>query len=251
MASLVLMYHNVVRDKENLDIYDVSLDSFIGQMEVISRREYKMNAPLDIIITFDDGYKSWAEEVLDILRKLGLTAYFFVSIEFIRRGMISKEEIIRLNDNGMVIGSHGVFHRFFFNLSNEDLFYELGESKKILEDILGKEVIYFSVPRGIYNKKLEKIAQDVGYRRIFTSLVGINDKDDFVVKRVPVKSYTSLSDFKKILDGKIKFIAFSQNLKDKAKVILGINSYNYLRTLFTPGGCNEGVKKVDKWYGYS
>ncbi|MCM8773456.1 MAG: polysaccharide deacetylase family protein [Candidatus Omnitrophica bacterium] len=236
MRSVVLMYHNMVNDKKDLSLYDVRYNSFIRQMEVLKlcRRGYKINTPLDIIITFDDGYKSWAGEVLDILKKNGLKAYFFVSIEFLRKGMISKEDIVRLNDNGMVIGSHGVFHRFFFNLSNEDLFYELGESKKILEDIVRKEIIDFSVPRGIYNKKLEIIAKDVGYKRLFTSIVGINDSDNFIVKRVPIKSYTTIDEFEKIIEGKIKLIAFMQNLKDKAKVILGINFYNYVRELFYP-----------------
>ena len=264
MKTLVLMYHNVVNSDNGLHLYDVSLDNLKKQMTIIKSpghqvtkspghkvtrtqsckdtrtKLYPLNANLrgtryalrDTILTFDDGYKSWAQEVLDILNEAGLKAYFFVCMEFIKNGSISKEDIVKLKNNGMVIGSHGMKHRFLHKLSNRELFYELGESKKALEDIIQDEVKHFSIPRGVHNKKILKIAKDLGYKHIFTSDIGINRKNEFALKRIPIKRDVSLEAFQDIISGKsIRVMVFSQKIRDKAKKSLGIGVYNLIRRI--------------------
>ena len=229
MKTLVLMYHNVVSSSKDLHLYDVSLKAFREQMVYLRDTH---DAVRDTILTFDDGYKSWAHEVLDILNEAGLKAYFFICIEFIKKGSISKEDIIRLKDNGMVIGSHGMKHRFLHGLSDRELFYELGESKKLLEDIVRDKIRYFSVPRGMHNRRILKIAKDLGYERIFTSEIGINDNSVFSLKRISVKRNTGPSAFVDILSGKnIRKMRFEQRIKNFSKKVIGIHSYNRLRRI--------------------
>ncbi len=256
MDSLILIYHNVVESNNDLHLYDVSLDNFRKQVSllkssshhvtkshVLTANRYTLSAKLrstqyairDTILTFDDGYESWANNVLDILNEAGLKAYFFVCIEFIKNGSISEEDIVKLKNNGMVIGSHGLTHRFLHTASNEELFYELGESRRILEGIIQEKVEHFSVPRGVHNRRILKIAKDVGYKHVFTSDIGINRKNDFALKRIPIKRDVSLEDFRNILNGKvIKKIVFEQKIKDIAKKVLGIDSYNRIRKVLVP-----------------
>jgi peptidoglycan/xylan/chitin deacetylase (PgdA/CDA1 family) len=228
------MYHNIVDTNEDLHLYDVSLKSFEEQMGYIHDM-YNVIRDTSVILTFDDGYKIWAGEVLNLLKKFNLKAYFFVCIKNLDKGEITKEDILKLKNNGMIIGSHSVTHRFLHLLEESEIYYELYESKKTLEKIIGEEVKYFSVPRGIYNSRMLKIAKEVGYEYLFTSNFGINETEDFLLKRIAIKRNTSLEDFKNIVNGKInKKLIFYQKLKDVAKKSLGINNYNWLRKVLVP-----------------
>lgn len=249
MGTLVLTYHNVVSPNNDLHLYDVSLDDFRRQVALLKNKgvgyrvkrveekepnnRYSLpvtHYPFHVAITFDDGYESWANDVLDILNEADLKAYFFICIEFIKNGSISEEDIVKLKNNGMVIGSHGLTHRFLHKVSNKELFYELGESKRMLEGIIQEKVEHFSVPRGVYNRRILKIAKDIGYKHVFTSDIGVSKSDDFVLKRIPIKRNTSLDDFKNIVEGRnIGKMVCSQWLKDAAKRISGIRFYNWVR----------------------
>jgi len=157
------------------------------------------------------------------------------TIKNLKEGEITKKDIIKLKNNGMVIGSHSMTHCFLNTLSKKDVFYELNESKKILEDIIQDEIRYFSIPRGLYTKEVIETAKRAGYKNLFTSEIGINYNQDFLLKRIPIKRNTKLSDFKDILNGKnVERMAFNQKLKDKAKVLLGIDNYNRLRKALVP-----------------
>jgi hypothetical protein len=46
--------------------------------------------------------------------------------------------------------------------------WQIGESKKKLEEILGMTVDLFAFPYGIYNENLVKLVQQSGYRHAFT-----------------------------------------------------------------------------------
>ena len=222
--SLILTYHNIVSPEKDLLLYDVNLDNFKQQIECL--RDTK------IIPSFDDGYKSWANEVLEILKENNINAYFFICIEYLENGSISESDILKLKNNGMVIGSHSLSHCFLHVLSNKEIHYELSRSRAILEDITGSKISCFSIPRGVYDRRVVSIAKKVGYKNIFTSDIGINKGDNFVFKRIAIKRNTNIEIFKDILRGKkIINMRISQKIKDFAKSVLGIKNYNFLRSV--------------------
>lgn len=229
---LVLTYHNIPDTAEQLCLYDVSLQAFKEQIGYLCN---KYKGDKKVLLTFDDGYKTWSGNVLNLLKNFNLRAYFFVCIKNINEGLISKDDIVKLRENNMIIGSHSLTHRFLHLLSDTEIFYELVESKRILEGILGERVRYFSVPRGICNAKIREIAKDAGYERLFTSEVGINSGGGFILKRVPIRRGTSLDDFKDIVSGRIiRKMIIQQKFKDAGKSILGIGAYNCLRRMLVP-----------------
>ncbi len=230
--NLVLMYHDVKLPGTPLDLYDVALEHFKSQMEFLR------NNPLlgsEVMLTFDDGYRSWAGEVLQVLNSFDLKACFFVCLNFLKESKISKDDILCLKQQGMIIGSHGVTHNFLHCMKDKDIFYELTESKKTLEDITGEEIKYFSVPRGLYNQKVLRIAQEAGYEKVFTSDIGTNQGGNYTLKRVALKRDTTLQDFQDFLSRKnFKRMAFKQALKDGAKKMIGIKFYNKIRNVLIP-----------------
>ena len=64
---------------------------------------------------------------------------------------------------GYEIGSHTLSHANLTLLSDDDLVRELSESKKILEDLTGKQVTSLSFPFGRVNARVWKTAQALGY----------------------------------------------------------------------------------------
>lgn len=77
-------------------LWDATIEQFDRSLRLLVR-EADVIAPGDVIglediprgrhvlLTFDDGYKEWANEVLDVLVGRGVTAAFFVSTGFIDR----------------------------------------------------------------------------------------------------------------------------------------------------------------------
>lgn len=255
--TLILLYHDIVHAKKDLHIYDVGLDAFKEQMELLkvlisnergngnANRSHRLLNGQDVIVSFDDGYRIWAQEVLAILNGLNLKAYFFICIKNIHDASILKGHIRALHENGMAIGSHSVTHRFMHRLSEKEIFEELHQSKRTLEDIIGQPVECFSVPRGVHNDSVIRIAKEVGYKHVFTSQIGTNECFNYVLKRVAIKRDVNLEGFKNILDGEpLGEMAFEQRLKDRAKEVLGIEFYNRLRRMFIP----RAEKKAERRY---
>ncbi len=63
---------------------------------------------------------------------------------------------------------------------------ELSQSKRIIEDRLGKEVDAVAWPWGIYTEESVKVAKDTGFRYCFTTERGFNGDDLCHIKRVAV-----------------------------------------------------------------
>jgi len=228
--SLILTYHNIVDGKEkDLLLYDVSLEDFRQQMDIVRNTQCAIRAT-NIVLTFDDGYKSWANEVFEVLSQYRLKAIFFICIKHLEEGKVSCVDILKLKNAGMEIGSHSVSHSYLNTLSETELFAELGESKKALESIIQSEVKYFSVPYGNCSERIVKIAQAVGYQAVFTSVIGINHRAGYTLKRISLKRDTSLKEFKAIIAGKgLGRMAFEQGVKDTFKNIVGVKNFHFLR----------------------
>jgi peptidoglycan/xylan/chitin deacetylase (PgdA/CDA1 family) len=67
---------------------------------------------------------------------------------------------------------------------------ELGESRRIIEERLGRPCPYLCWPYGEYSTTAAEIARDAGYRALFTTLHGVVTvgSDPFAIKRIVVKN---------------------------------------------------------------
>jgi peptidoglycan/xylan/chitin deacetylase (PgdA/CDA1 family) len=111
-----------------------------------------------IVLTFDDGHVSNYENALPILVDCGLTATFFVTAGLIGTGnTMNWSQIRALHSAGMEIGSHTVTHRPPALLSDAELRDELLESRRILEDGLGTDVLSISSPTGFFNPRMRLV----------------------------------------------------------------------------------------------
>ena len=172
------------------------------------------------MLTFDDGHVSNYEHAWPILQEFGVNAVFFISTNLIgKSGYLDWDQIKELDANGFNIGSHGVNHIPLTNLPDAELAKELGESKKMLEDRLGKTVGSFSVPRGFYNARVRRAAESAGYRFICTSRFGLNSlhPDPLALARMAVKADTSEHEFTNWINGDLGLKGILENVKDFAR----------------------------------
>lgn len=78
--------------------------------------------------------------------------------------LLNWDEIKQLHKSGLCnIGSHGISHTSLVSLTNKDMFYELKESKRILEDVIETEVAHFAYPYGDMNPHVAKAVKQCGY----------------------------------------------------------------------------------------
>src|SRR5687767_7960901 len=102
-----------------------------------------------IVITFDDGCETDLIAAAPILKEFSYNATFYVIAEFIGKpGYLSQKQLRELSDLGFEIGSHSMTHRYLSDLSKDELYFEISESKYQLEQIISKSINHFSCPGG-------------------------------------------------------------------------------------------------------
>jgi peptidoglycan/xylan/chitin deacetylase (PgdA/CDA1 family) len=204
----ILMYHSVNPDARPENRLAVSVKAFERQIHFLKNNHYRV-LPLDsvadlikenrkippktVAITFDDGYKDNYTYAFPVLKKYGLPATIFVIINEVgRTDRLSWDEIKTMQDSGIInFGSHALAPEPLINIQSEDeLRKEIFDSKKILEEKLGRRITVFSYPGGMSNSKIRQLVIDAGYKFAVATNPGkkfVND-DLLALKRLRISS---------------------------------------------------------------
>jgi hypothetical protein len=119
-------------------------------------------------------------------------------------------------------------------LSDDELFFELSESRRILEEGLGAAVTSISSPTGFFNPRMSRIAKEVGYRGLCIGRVGLfSDTEElFSLNRVAVKNSLSDKQFERLVQFdplELRLMRTKQWLREVARKSLGVEPYLRLR----------------------
>ena len=127
---------------------------------------YSLTQPIKAaIITFDDGMLSQFTYAKTILDKYNFKATFYIICNSVdKENRMNGNNIQTLEEEGHEIGSHSMNHKRLSKLSEEEMKYEIIQSKRCLEN-KGFNVISFSFPYndGDNNKNILKIVADNYY----------------------------------------------------------------------------------------
>lgn len=146
-----------------------------------------------VMINFDDGYKGVFDYALPLLEKYNMTATIFVITNMAGRpAYMDWDQIKTARESGLEIGSHTVWHPDLTRSRKTE--FEINESKKILEEKLGEEIISFAYPSGKYNKYVEELVKKGGYKlaRSYSNGVGINPANVFHIPVVKIYANVGL-----------------------------------------------------------
>lgn len=251
----VLMYH-ALEDASNPagsknpgeQLYVLSRDAFYGQMEYLHNNGFTVLLldellQLDewpergVVLTFDDGHQSNYTIALPILEKFGFKAHFFITTGWLNTPyFLTLEQVQKLADKGMPIGSHGVTHSFFSDMDAKQVQAELQSSKETLEQAKPVIVKSFSAPGGRIQSSVYEIGENVGYRQYFTSEFCLYKKKSIptIIPRLAIKGKMDFITFCKIVNGDRYYFIFQQNkifVLNIFKKILGNPLYEKVRNI--------------------
>jgi peptidoglycan/xylan/chitin deacetylase (PgdA/CDA1 family) len=249
MKPTILMYHGLSA-KRNRNRYEIEVGCFDKQLNYLFSNGYKcivvddFNKSLSnskapsygkaVLITFDDGHESDFNYALPLLKKYSFKATFFITTDWIGKSQyMSAAQLRNLVKEGMSVQSHAKTHSFLDTLDIDSVNVELKESKQKIEDILGQEVRYISLPGGRYNSTTIKCAKAQDYVAMFCSRPFYHRHyDNFpLIGRFGVKQDLDLNGFEQIInnDSLVRMRANSQYaVKFFAKKIMGNKAYYVL-----------------------
>lgn len=173
-----------------------------------------------VVLTFDDGYESFYQYVYPLLKNMAIPATVFIPADFIGKnnrwdytGLVfpskhlSREQIIELSKNNITIASHGLAHRCLTQLSDRLLRIELGSSKEIIENIIGRKASFISYPFGRFNRKVELMAVELGYRYGLALSMRKREEGGFTLSRQAIYAFdTQYSVLNKLTTGSLNRI---------------------------------------------
>lgn len=184
-------------------------DAFARQMELVASGRFgrpvslggaKLDGNAEISVTFDDGYLDTLTAAAPVLALRSLPFTVCVTPELLDSGRphLSWSELRELSlVPGCEIGAHGLRHVRLDELGDARLTRELSESRRRLEDALGRPVTIMTWPHGAASSRTAAVARAVGFARAACSLYGVNlaDREPLLLKRVEITGFDDERDF--------------------------------------------------------
>jgi len=255
MKIPILIYHALFHKTVKKEKYALSGEDFERQIQYLSEEGFQSLSLDDfwkphnhtapdrkgVVITFDDGNLSDYSIAFPILKKYGFTATFFATVNWIStENYVTWSHLKEMVSENMSVQSHSLSHSFLSDLNLRDLYKELRESKNMLEENLNIPVTHLSLPGGFCSKKVFRMAKDLTYRGVCTSMPGLNTlnsqaREFVILNRFLITRETSFNHFKAIIDKDRKYIASQKTqyyLKLGMKKILGSKRYYKIWSTF-------------------
>ena len=227
MRIPILMYHMVNDQPQPADArFCCRVGAFRRQMEHLRQSGYQVIRLDDVLaleadmampgqkpvaVTFDDGYLDNYENALPILAEFGFPSTLFVVTDCVGgentwmqgngsrpRKLMSWRHLQKLPSLQCSVGSHTRTHIDLAEAKPDSAWAEIEDSKKRLEDRLGRPVAHFAYPYGRFSQDSPDMVKQSGYQSACSTRSGFNTPgtDPFVLHRIEVYGSDSLFNFR-------------------------------------------------------
>tara|TARA_B100001989_G_scaffold230268_1_gene188200 strand:+ start:135 stop:1124 length:990 start_codon:yes stop_codon:yes gene_type:complete len=212
---LSIMYHRFNENK--YPSTNIRMNIFDKQMQMIKnsgyefydaklfeKEFYEIKNKKKILISIDDGFKSFYDEAWPYLRKNNIPFIIFISTQPVgKKGYMSWSQILEIEKSGLgTIGHHSHTHEYLIDMTNEDFINDIETASSIFKEKLGYIPSIFSYPFGEYSKFMKDYIANK-FTIAFGQHSGVIDlnKDKFELPRFPInEKYGDLKRFKSIID---------------------------------------------------
>lgn len=155
------IFYNQLKALQNNGVEFINFDEAVKR---IDSNEIHKNKCF-VAFSFDDGFEECYSKIRPVLMKFGIKACFFINPNFINGDIQYQEnfknnvvftqkqpmnwnQILELQNDGHIIGAHTMDH-LDMNIDDKKILeYQIGESKKYLENKLSTKCEYFAFPFG-------------------------------------------------------------------------------------------------------
>lgn len=181
-----------------------------------------------IIITFDDGYRDFLTEAWPVMQQCGFSATVFLATDRIQddpmriegADYLTWQDVRELYAQGVSFGSHTVSHPDLRSLGPEQIDYELGFSKEIIEQKLGAPVGSFAYPFAFpeedsnFTRYLADTLENLGFQSGVSTVIGRAKAEDdrFFLPRLPINSWDDSGFLRAKLEGGYDWLRLPQLL---------------------------------------
>ena len=212
---VTLMYHRFNENK--YPSTNIRMNIFKEQMKMIEDNNLKFYNPKflidefgnkkdrkDILITIDDGFKSFYDEAWPYLKENEIPFILFVSTEPVgKRGYMTWDEIREIENSKFgYIGHHSHSHEYLIDMTNDEFIDDIETSTRIFKKELGYSPSIFSYPFGEYSKYMKDYISK-NFKIAFGQHSGVIDlnKDRYELPRFPInEKYGELKRFKSLIN---------------------------------------------------
>lgn len=195
VITVALTYHDVPSEQRG---------SFARQMDHLLRWAVPIPAhggealpcgPRCVMITADDGWRSFIENALPELERRRIPVTIFVVSDCLGQSLgcshdrlITEAELKRLRPELVSVGSHSLTHACLTEMDEGIVWSELRDSRTTLESLLQRAVRMFAFPFGAWTPSLIGKCLEAGYQRVFLAVPSppLNLPRQFVVGRIRV-----------------------------------------------------------------
>ena len=212
---LSLMYHRFNENK--YPSTNIRMDIFVEQMNMISNQGYEFYDPKNfidqfsktkdkkkILLTIDDGFKSFYNEAWPYLKKNKIPFILFVSTEPVgKNGYMTWDEIKEIDKSKIgFIGHHSHTHEYLIDMTENEFIKDIETASKIFNEKLGHVPSIFSYPFGEYSLYMKDYISK-NFKIAFGQHSGVIDinKDKFELPRFPInEKYGEIERFKSLIN---------------------------------------------------
>jgi poly-beta-1,6-N-acetyl-D-glucosamine N-deacetylase len=212
---IVLMYHRFEENK--YPSTNIKVADFIKHLNLIKKEKFKFVNPNDfensllnkkkerkILLTIDDGFKSFYDQAWPILKKEKIPFILFVNTREVgTRGYMDWNQIKEISKEEFAhIGNHSYSHEYLVDMKNQEIIDDINVAASDFKNNLGYNSSFFSYPFGEYSNNFKTIIKDLGFKYAFGQHSGVIDetKDFYELPRFPInEAYGELKRFETIL----------------------------------------------------
>jgi peptidoglycan/xylan/chitin deacetylase (PgdA/CDA1 family) len=221
----ILFYHRIAAER---DLLAVKPAEFARQMDVLAHEGYTVldiatawdrfragdSAGPVIALSFDDGYRDFAAHALPVLNRHRFRATVFVcpglidgtaSMSWYRDPppLLTWESISALDGERVRFEPHSVTHPNLTALGPASAAAEIRESKRVLEDRLGRPTRVFCYPGGLGGRREQALVRDAGLTLAATCEPGVaaTGTNPLALPRTAIQRHDSVRDFRAKLAG--------------------------------------------------
>ena len=181
----ILCYHNLGEQSKGRLV--LAAAKFQEQMRYLKTKDYRVISLKDfvewtrlrrqlpqraVVLTFDDGYRSFKQYAYPVLKELGFTATLFVYTDYIGAGRnaLSWQDLRELQTEGFDVEGHSKTHGDLRRAAGEGeaqqarrLQVELAQPEELFEKNLGRRPTIVAYPYGSWDEAVLAKAAEYGY----------------------------------------------------------------------------------------